>query len=379
MTGETRVRRVDVSSFTIPTGSDESDGTFEWDATTIVIVRAFGGDETGLGYAYTSSAAAEIIRRQLESVVVGQSVHDVEATWWAMHDAIRNLGRPGIVASAISAVDNALWDLKARDLGIPLVRLLGSVHARVPVYGSAGFTSHSTEAIGDRFSGWAEERGITRFKMKIGRGRDQDLGRIEHIRDAIGSDAELFVDANGAYQRKEALAIAEAVADHDVTWFEEPVSSDDLEGLRLIRDRAPAGIEIAAGEYGYDVFYFMRMLDAGAVDVLQADATRCAGITGFLKAAVLAEAHTLDISAHTAPNLHVHVCAAIHNTRHIEYFSDHARIERMLFDGVLEVVDGYLQPDLNRTGNGLSLRADALARLEASDEAIARTTHTTFR
>jgi L-alanine-DL-glutamate epimerase-like enolase superfamily enzyme len=165
--------------------------------------------------------------------------------------------------------------------------------------------------------------------------RTLDLDRVRAARKTIGSDAELFVDANGAYSRKQALAFADAFAKFGVSWFEEPVSSDDLEGLRPLRKRAPAGMDIAAGEYGYDLFYFRRMLEAGAVDVLQADATRCAGITGFMRVSALCEAHSLPLSAHTAPSLHAHPCCALAPVRHMEYFHDHVRLEHMLLDGAL--------------------------------------------
>jgi L-alanine-DL-glutamate epimerase-like enolase superfamily enzyme len=198
--------------------------------------------------------------------------------------------------------------------------------------------------------------------MKIGTDPGQDLERVRAAREAIGSGAALFVDANGAYSRKQALAFAEAFAELDVSWFEEPVPSDDLQGLRLLRDRAPAGMEIAAGEYGYDVAYFRAMLEAQAVDVLQADATRCGGITGFLRAGALADAFQLDLSAHTAPALHVHACCALPRLRNLEYFHDHARIERMFFEGNPEPVAGVLRPDLTRAGNGLVPRDDAMER-----------------
>jgi L-alanine-DL-glutamate epimerase-like enolase superfamily enzyme len=196
--------------------------------------------------------------------------------------------------------------------------------------------------------------------MKIGRDAAADIERVRLAREAIGNDAELFVDANGAYSRKQALRQAEIFTNSGVTWFEEPVTSDDLEGLRLIRDRAPATMDIAAGEYGYDSWYFERMLKAGAVDVLQADATRCAGFTGFLEAASLCAAHHLPLSAHCAPALHVHVGCAAARLRHLEYFHDHVRIENMLFDGVPQPKNGRLYPDLSRPGIGLELkRADA--------------------
>jgi L-alanine-DL-glutamate epimerase-like enolase superfamily enzyme len=353
------VQRLAVSVYTIPTDHPESDGTFAWSSTTMVLVEASAGDETGLGYSYTHRAAAALIEHTLADVALGRSAFDVDGTWDAMLYSIRNLGRPGLVSSAIAAVDIALWDLKARLLGLPLVTLLGAVRDAAPVYGSGGFTSYSVRQLCQQLSGWVRQ-GIPRVKMKIGTEPRQDPERVRAAREAIGADAELFVDANGAYDRKQALAFAELFAESEVSWFEEPVTSDDLEGLRLIRDRAPAGMDIAAGEYGYDLWYFRRMLDAGAVDVLQADATRCAGITGFMRAGVLCEARSLPFSAHTAPSVHAHPACALPALRHVEYFHDHARIERMLFDGALEPIHGALRPDRSRPGLGLVLkRADA--------------------
>ena len=166
----------------------------------------------------------------------------------------------------------------------------------------------------------------------------------------------LFVDANGAYSRKQALWLAEKFKECGVSWFEEPVSSDDLEGLRLVRDRVPEGIDVAAGEYGYDAFYFRRMLDAGAVDALQADATRCGGLTGFLHADVLCSAHNLPLSAHTAPAVHMHACCAAQRAIHLEYFHDHARIENLIFDGIQLPQNGALFPNLAAYGLGLAIR-----------------------
>jgi L-alanine-DL-glutamate epimerase-like enolase superfamily enzyme len=353
------VERVSVSAYTIPTDQPESDGTFEWNATTIVVVEANAGDTCGLGYSYTHEAAAVLIERTLAGVVLGRDAMDVPAAWEAMVHGVRNLGRPGLASTAIAAIDAALWDLKARLLGLPLVTLLGAVREGVPLYGSGGFTSYGVERLQQQLGGWVES-GIPRVKMKVGRSPRDDLARVRAAREAIGPDAELFVDANGAYSRKQALAFAETFAALGVSWFEEPVSSDDLDGLRLLRDRAPAGMDIAAGEYGYTLPYFHRMLDAGAVDVLQADATRCAGITGFLRVGTLCEARSLPLSAHTAPSLHAHPCCAIAPLRHLEFFHDHVRIERILFDGVLEPVNGAVWPDRSRPGLGLTLkRADA--------------------
>jgi L-alanine-DL-glutamate epimerase-like enolase superfamily enzyme len=356
---EESISRVEVRAYTIPTDRPESDGTYQWNKTTLVLVEAHAGDECGLGYSYADVATATLVRDKLAEVVTGLDAFRVPEAWHKMVHSIRNLGRPGIASMAISAVDSALWDLKARLLGLPLICLLGAAREAAPIYGSGGFTSYSEEELCRQLGGWADQ-GIEQVKMKIGRDAAADRRRVAAARKAIGDRADLYVDANGAYSRKQALAQAEAFADYDVTWFEEPVSSDDLDGLRLIRDRAPAGMDIAAGEYGYDHFYFRRMLAAGSVDVIQIDGTRAGGVTGFLQAAALAAAFSLDVSAHCAPSLHAHPCCAVANLRPIEYFHDHARIEQMLFDGALTPVDGQLRPDLSRPGMGLEFKhADA--------------------
>src|SRR5579875_3381029 len=192
--------------------------------------------------------------------------------------------------------------------------------------------------------------------MKVGSEPERDPGRVRAARAAIGDDVALFVDGNGAYGHKQALALARMFADQGVTWFEEPVSSDDLAGLQLIRERAPAGMDIAAGEYGYDLDYFRRMLNANAVDVQQADATRCCGITGFLQAAGLCQAHHIDLSGHCAPALHLHAACAALRFRNLEWFHDHVRIEHMLFDGAPTPKGGMIEPDFSRPGLGLDFK-----------------------
>ena len=350
----TAIERLEVSAHTIATDEPESDGTLEWDSTTIVVVRAHAAGVVGLGYTYTHEVAAQLIHDRLQEAVRGCDAMDVRAAWHAMSAALRNIGRPGLGFMALSAVDLALWDLKARLLGRPLASVLDAVHEAVPIYGSGGFCSYSDERLREQLGGWVE-RGIPRVKMKVGREPERDRERVEAARDAIDDDTELFVDANGAYSRQEAVAWAHVYADgFGVTWLEEPVSSDDLEGLRLLRDESPDGIEIAAGEYGDLRPYFERM--AGVVDCLQADVTRCGGITGLLEVAAVADARGLDISAHCAPAISTHAFCAVPRLRHLEYFHDHVRVEQQLFDGVPEPDGGVLRPDLTRPGNGLELR-----------------------
>jgi L-alanine-DL-glutamate epimerase-like enolase superfamily enzyme len=357
---ETRVAvgRLDVSAYEIPTDEPESDGTAEWDSTTVVVVEAHAGDQTGLGYTYAPTAAGKLIEEKLADAAEGADALSPAAAWEPLAASLRNAGRPGIGFCALAAVDTALWDLKARLLGLALVDCLPRAHDAVPIYGSGGFCSYSLERLRDQLAGWVED-GIPRVKMKISREPERDAERLDAVREAIGDLVELYVDLNGAFGAKEALGWAERLRrDWGVSWYEEPVSSADLEGLRLVREHGPGGLEIAAGEYAYVLADFRNLV--GAVDCLQADVTRCGGFTGLLQAAGLARAHGLDVSAHCAPQLSAHGFCAVPGARHIEYFHDHARIEPLLFDGVLEPVAGELRPDRTRPGNGLELkRADA--------------------
>ena len=356
-----RIESIAVSACTVPTDLPESDGTLQWNQTTIVIVEAKSRNISGIGYTYADVNTGKLIDSHLRAIVEGQDPLDVSGSWLAMVRAVRNLGRPGIASMAISAVDIALWDLKAKMLELPLVKLLGAARSGIPVYGSGGFTSYSCEELQRQLAGWVQS-GIGMVKMKVGREPEKDPQRVHSARKAIGDNAGLFVDANGAYTRKQALRLARRFQEADVRWFEEPVSSDDLDGLRLIRDRGPEGMEIAAGEYGYDASYFRNMLQAGAVDVLQADATRCGGITGFLQAGALCSAYSMPLSAHTAPAIHMHLCCAVPKAIHLEYFHDHVRIENVLFDGAESPKNGELRPNLARPGLGLELRRGTLSR-----------------
>ncbi|HJV54194.1 MAG TPA: enolase C-terminal domain-like protein [Noviherbaspirillum sp.] len=349
------IKHVGIEAYTIPTDGPESDGTLEWDATTLVLVHINAGGASGIGYTYAGIATATLIREKLAPLLHGSDALAINARWQDMVRTIRNMGRPGISSMAISAVDNALWDLKAKLLNVSLAALLGSTRHAIPVYGSGGFTSYSSERLQEQLGGWAQS-GMQMVKMKIGREPERDLARVREAREAIGTETQLFVDANGAYTRKQALAFAQQFAEYGVTWFEEPVSSDDLAGLHLLRDRGPGGMAISAGEYGYDLPYFRRMLEAQAVDVLQADATRCAGITGFLGAAALCEAFGVPLSSHCAPALHLPLCCAVRPAIHLEYFHDHARIEQMLFDGAITPDKGKLAPDLSRPGLGIEFK-----------------------
>jgi L-alanine-DL-glutamate epimerase-like enolase superfamily enzyme len=355
------------AAYRIPTDAPEADGTFAWDTTILVVAEVKAGNVIGLGYTYADISAARLIAGHLAQVIAKQDCFDLPGLWHAMQRSVRNLGRSGLAACAISALDTALWDLKARLLGLPLASLLGKCCDAVPIYGSGGFTSYTDDQLKRQLSDWAHRDGCLFVKMKIGSDPQDDPRRVEVARSAIG-ETQLFVDANGAFSTDEALDFAARCEAFDIRWFEEPVTSDDLPGLRLLRERLGAGTAVAAGEYIYTTDDARRTLEASAVDVLQADVSRCGGITGFLQIAALCEAYHIDLSGHCAPSLHRHVACAVPRLRHLEWFHDHVRIEQMLFEGAPYAHQGTIRPDLACLGNGLEFRRKDAERFKIAEE-----------
>jgi L-alanine-DL-glutamate epimerase-like enolase superfamily enzyme len=360
---EARVEDVTAAAYEVPTDRPESDGTLEWDSTTIVVVEVSADGRRGLGYTYGHQAIAEVVSSTLAPLLAGMDALAPPAAWAAMQRAVRNMGRQGLCAMAISAVDIALWDLRARLLGLSLADSLGRFREAVPAYGSGGFTSYADAEMAEQLRGWVDQ-GCRRVKIKVGREPERDPGRLAAAREAIGAEVALMVDANGAFDRRAAARQAERYAELGVSYFEEPVPSDDLEGLRWLRDAVPPGIEVAAGEYAWDLFELQRL--AGCVDVLQADVTRCGGITNLLRADGICRAHDLPFSAHCAPQVSAHLCCALERAAHVEYFHDHERVESMLFDGALSLEDGELRPDPTRPGLGIELNRAEAERLSAN-------------
>lgn len=341
----------------VPTPAPEADGTASWSATGVLIVIAHADGRQGLGWAPCAApAAARVVHDLLAPTVLGSDPLAIPATWGAMTRALRNAGRPGLAMMAVSAIDAALWDLKAHLVELPLDALLGPARDAVTVYGSGGFVSLSDDELTQQLHRWCDELGTPAVKIKVGqdwgRATDRDLARTELARRTVG--VELFVDANGGYTPGQARRMGTRYDDLGVTWFEEPVSSEDVPVLTDLRRTLRC--DIAAGEYVDGVRAAARL--CGAVDCLQLDATRCGGPTGFLRAAAVAEAHRLEVSAHCAPSMHLHVGLACPNLRHVELFVDHERLEHILFDGVAQTEAGS-QRSTGAVGNGLSLSAGA--------------------
>jgi L-alanine-DL-glutamate epimerase-like enolase superfamily enzyme len=357
-----RVEHVEARAYTVPLGATHADGTIEWDAVSVVAVLVRAGDETGLGWSYTDPGAACVVRSTLAPAIAGLRADDLPAAHARLERSVRNLGRGGVAGAALSAVDVALWDLRARLLGVPLVALLGRARQSVPVYGSGGFTTDDEATLARDVERWVGELGARAVKLKIAEGAgtrtDRDLARVRVARHAAGDDVALFVDANGGYSRALARRVADAFADQRVVWFEEPVPSDDTTGLAALR--AELTCDVAAGEYCWRPRDAAALLAAGAVDCLQLDVTRVGGFTGWLAAAAIADAAGCDVSAHCAPQLSAHVACAAPRVRHVEWFVDHASTDARLFDGLLAPVAGELRPSASTPGHGVVLRgADA--------------------
>jgi L-alanine-DL-glutamate epimerase-like enolase superfamily enzyme len=351
----TEIERVDCVTRTFPTPKPEADGTLEWESTVAVVVTLEAAGRTGLGWTYSSPAAEAVIGHHLAAAVRGRDAFDVAAGWEAMHRAGRNVGTRGLWLQAMSAVDIAWWDLKARLLDVALAELLGRCRDSVPIYGSGGFTTMSDDELREQVEWW-RSLGCTSMKIKIGEAWgtcvERDLERVGRLREFAGEGVELMVDANGAYPVGPARRVGTALDRLGVVWFEEPVTSDDPAGLATLRDALRC--DVAAGEYIAEIDDLRRLVPV--VDCVQLDATRCGGYTGFLRGAAVAAAHHLEVSAHCAPALHAPVAAAIPNLRHVEYFADHARLEPALVDGVPPVSGGEIRPNSEAPGHGLSLK-----------------------
>lgn len=314
---------------------------------------------SGLGFSYNHPETVAIIEQRLLPTVLGRDPFDTEGIWADMYDAVHTLGHQGLVFNAMAAIDIALWDLKARALGLPLYKLLGACRESVPVYGSGGFLNYSVDELVEEATGFVE-RGIPRVKMKIGldAGRDdrEDVRRVAAVRKAVGDDVEIYVDANGSYRAKQAVDVARRLEDLRVGWLEEPVHAADREGLAVVARGTT--IPLATGEFEYHLFAFRSLMAAGAVDIVQADVGRVGGVTPWLKIAKLAEAFNLPVAPHAFDVVHLHLMCAVPNATVLEHLSIY---DDLPYKERPEPRDGILTVPADRPGHGLELDAERVA------------------
>lgn len=357
------ITRFHVSACTVPTETTESDGTLNWKSTTIVIVQLAAGETWGLGYTYGNPGLKSFAVDLINKAVIDEDAFSITGIWGKLVQLVRNEGRTGESSMVISAIDNALWDLKAKLLQLPLLSLLGQSRERVEGYGSGGFNSYTHEQLEHQITSWLEQ-GFKKMKVKITGNLEHERARLSFIRRLCGPEVQLFVDANEACDKKVAREFADLLKELKIIWFEQPIFAYDLKGMHDFKLQMPTGIYLTTGEYVYNLTDLSNILQADAADVIQLDVTRCEGVSGFLKCSNLCEAYDVPISTHCAPALTVSPACSVGGLKHIEYFFDHARLENMLFDGVPQPRDGYFKPDLSRLGNGLILKKREIEKFE---------------
>jgi len=351
---ENKIASVEPGHYRIPLPvalSDSTHGTMTgFDIVTVRISDQDGAE--GVGYTYTAASSAAAIHAQIEHdlapLLLGQSADRIETLWQQMWWRVHYAGRGGSASFAISAVDIALWDLKARKCGQPLWRLLGGNDPKVPCYAGGIDLQFPIDQLLEQTRNNLG-LGFRAIKMKVGRPRlSEDLARVRTMREMLGEDFPLMVDANMRWSVDEAVRAARGLSELGVYWVEEPTIPDDVAGhARIVRE---GGVPIAAGENLHSLYEFAAYLRAGAVTFPEPDVTNCGGVTVFMKVAHLAEAFNLPVTSHGAHDITVHLLAAVPNRSYLEahgFGLDH------FLDHKLAIKDGFAIA-ADRPGHGLA-------------------------
>lgn len=307
-------------------------------------------------------SVTSIIERKLKNLVIGEDPFATEIIWDKMYREMYR-DRKGAAIRAISAVDIALWDIKGKALNMPLYKLLGGNQKKVPCYASGGYYKE-----GKGIEGLVKEmmsyvnRGFKAVKMKVGAvSLDQDIERVKAVRENIGEDITLLIDANNAYNTHEAIKAGRAFEKYDAYWFEEPVGPEDFLGSRKVAEKLD--IPVASGELEYTIYGFMNLVENRAVDIIQPDATVVGGITEWMKIAGLARAYGIPVAPHWEQEVHMHLTSATPNAMWVEFFMKEidVRKEAELYKDYVEPVNGYLEiPD--KPGLGVELDEKAVEK-----------------
>ena len=321
----------------------------------------------GLGTSAGSTAVQAVVEDSLKGVLIGEDPFNIEKLWNLMFWTVRGVGRKGIAFCAISALDIALWDLKAKALNLPLYRLLGPYTDTVPVYGSGGWTNFSESELVAEQVGYVE-RGFPRVKMKVGKdfgmSEDEDVKRLAAVRKAVGDDVEIYVDANNGYYAKQAIRMSQIFEQFDVKWFEEPVLADDIEGLSVISQSTT--IPVATGEHEYTKYGFKELIVRGGADIVQPDIGRVGGVTEWMKVAHIAHGFNLPVAPHAYQLIHLHVACATPNLKVVEYLGVSDKSDRVWYTEFPEPVNGMWSPYPDRPGLGLELDPAAVKKFKVN-------------
>ncbi|MEZ5826474.1 MAG: mandelate racemase/muconate lactonizing enzyme family protein [Geminicoccaceae bacterium] len=363
----TTIEKLEVGAYRIPlpvTLSDSMHGDMShFELVTVRLVDSDGVE--GMGYTYTvgvaGPATASLIDRDARPHLIGADPDRIEhlwqKVWWALHYG----GRGGTVSLAISAIDIALWDMKARRAGLPLWRLLGGHDAHVPCYAGGIDLQFTIDALLEQTRGNVEDKGFRAIKMKVGRDRlSEDVARISAMRDHLGEDFPLMVDANMRWSADSAIRAARAFQPFNLVWLEEPSIPDDIAGhARIVRE---GGIPVAAGENLHTLHEFQHYMQAGALTFAEPDVTNCGGVTVFMKVGHLAEAFNLPCTSHGAHDMTVHLLAALPNRSYLEVHG--FGLERFIAHP-LRIENGMAVAPDDRPGHGVELDWKGLEALAA--------------
>lgn len=352
-----KIAAVDVwlVSTRVPSGIADATRTVEVLGFALVRIRTDQGLE-GFGLTYHEvggEATRELIRCSIAPRLLGRDPLDTEVLWNEMFHYLRGVGRKGLAFGALSAIDIALWDLKGKIAGLPVYRLLGGGRSRVPVYASGGWTSYSDEKLVEEMTGFVAQ-GYDTIKFKVGYAGgtaiNRDVARVRKVREAVGPDVRLLVDANNAFDAATAIQLANRIGDFDIHLFEEPVLADDLRGLA--RFRRGTDIPLATGEHEYTRYGVRDLLLAEAADIVQADGARAGGYTEMLKCAALTQAFNVRFAPHAMEHVHLHLVAALPNAPFLERLAMFEGITGLVFRDGARVENGMMTVP-ERPGLGL--------------------------
>lgn len=317
----------------------------------------------GFGLGQSNPGTREIIERAFKDLLIGRDPFDIERLWSDMFWRVRGYGRKGVAFCAISAVDIALWDLKAKALGLPLYKLLGPYADSVPIYGSGGWTNFTLAELIAETEGWVEQ-GVKRVKIKVGKdfgnAEREDIERVAAVRRALGDDVAIYIDANNGYHPKQAIYMAREFERYQVGWFEEPLLADDIDGLARVA--ASTTIPVATGEHEYTKYGFRDLIARGGADIVQPDVGRVGGVTEWMKAAHLAHAFDLPVAPHGVQLVHLHLCCATPNLKVVEYLKVAHDADKVWYTEFPEHENGMWSPFPDKPGLGLELDPAAVEK-----------------
>lgn len=357
-----KIKKIDVHLVSNPISAGYTDATrkVEMIGYTVVRITTDQGLE-GIGVTYHEvggEATRELILRNMAPKLMDRDPLENEAIWQEFFHYLRGVGRKGLMYGALSAIDIALWDLKGKIVDLPLYRLLGGNRTKIPVYASGGWTSFSDDQLVDEMKGMvAQGYKMVKFKVGVEGGTNirRDVERVRKVREALGPNIELLVDANNCFDAATGVQLANRIREYDIFLFEEPVFADDIPGLA--RFKRGTDIPLGTGEHEYTKFGVRDLLMHDAVDIVQVDGARVGGYTELLKTAALTQAWNVRFAPHAMENIHLNLAGAVPNLLFLERLMMFEDITAKTFKNAPVPVNGFMEiPDL--PGLGLSLDMD---------------------